>query len=347
MQRSRPDDFSPPYPAYTSHYPSDQREYVMAQVGVQSAAPRDGGGQGAPSGDGTALLDRIQRLARATGSGRPQHFERARHIDAEGYRNEVVILYWKRSEDMSCFWERGDVRAWLEEPLTGPVGWWRECLRAPIGSLDANYSIEKATWGSGRYVPQVEEQFHGYYGSMRDRTPDFLAGKADGQPGQLLALPKVDSLGMRLRVQAPDKVCFIRGAFGWDQALPEEQRAFMDDMFPVYRAGADFLRDNPLETNCISARALEHVPAGESSFVQAETIAWFLTLADLERWTHHHRTHAAIYGGVFKLMHRFDFRMRLNLGHEVAVVPGGHALLEYCNCHPKTGFLPFFPAVPV
>jgi hypothetical protein len=37
--------------------------------------------------------------------------------------------------------------------------------------------------------------------------------------------------------------------------------------------------------------------------------------------------------------------MRLNLGHEVIVVPEGQARLEYANCHPQTGFLPFFPAV--
>jgi hypothetical protein len=337
MQRSRPADFVPPYPAYTSRHPPDQSEYVMAQIGIQSRADADGG----------AMLNRIERMARAAGEGEPQHRERARHVDREGFRNEIVVLYWKRAQEMTRFWERADVRSWLEEPLSGAVGWWRECIQSPVGSLDANYSTVRATWGSGRHVPQTEEQFHGYYGSMRDRTPHFLDGSADAPAGQLAFVPAADSFGKRLRVSAPDKVCFIRGAFGWDQALPEEQRAFMDDMYPVYRAGAEFLRDHPLETNCISARPAEHVPTGESSFVQAETIAWFLTLKDLERWTHHHPTHAAIYGGVFKLMHRFNFQMRLNLGHEVAVVSRGQAILEYCNCHPHTGFLRFFPAMPV
>lgn len=337
MQRSRPDDFVPPYPAFTSKHPADQPEYVMAQIGVQSAQ----------AGAGEALFGRILDLARAPGNGRPRHVERCRHVDRAGYTNEVALAYWKRSEDMQAFWNRADVRAWIEEPPNGPAGWWRECIRAPTGALDANYSIPQATWGSGRHVRQVEEQYHGYYGSMRDRTPDFLAGTADAIEGQIALLGKTDSFGQRLRVQAPDKLCFIRGAFGWDEARPEEQRAFMEDMYPVYKAGADYLRDHPLETNCISARLMEHVPCGESSFVQSDTIAWFLSLKDLERWTHHHPTHAAIYGGVFKLMQRFDFRMRLNLGHEVAVVPQGHTILEYANCHPATGFLPFFSSVPV
>jgi hypothetical protein len=337
MQRSRPDDFAPPYPAFTSHFPSDQPDFVMAQIGVQSAA----------SGDGKALAGRIRDLMRAPGAGRPQHVERTRHLDRAGYTNDVALVYWKLADDMQAFWERTDVRAWFEEPCAGSVGWWRECISAPTGVLDGNYSIPGATWGSGRHVSQVEEQFHGYYGSMRDRTPHFLAGKADVAPGQIAFLPEIASFGKRLRVQAPDKLCFIRGAFGWDQARPDEQRAFMEEMYPVYKAGADYLRDHPLETNCISARLMEHVPTGESSFVQSDTIAWFLSLKDLERWTHHHKTHAAIYGGVFKLMQRFDFQMRLNLGHEVAVVPAAGAILEYVNCHPGTGFLPFFPSVPL
>jgi phenylacetaldoxime dehydratase/aldoxime dehydratase len=337
MRRSRPDDYAPPYPAHTSRYPPDQTECVYAQVGVQSL-------------DAALSATRFEdwlRLARADGAGQPRHVEIGWQLDAAGFRNDVAMLYWKQAADMERFWLRSDVAAWLDAPPAGPVGWWREALHAPVTSLDANYSLERATWGSGRDVPQTVEQFHGYYGSMRDRTTDFLAGAADGEAARIGFGPPAESHGCRLRVRAPDKVCFIRAAFGWDQALPEEQSAFMEQMFPVYRTGAEYLRDHPLETNCISARMIEEVHVGGSNFVQSETLAWFLTLKDLERWTHHHPTHAAIYAGVFKLMHQFDFRMRLNLGHEVLVVPEGQLLLEYANCHPGTGFLPFFPALPL
>jgi hypothetical protein len=335
MRRSRPDSYVPPYPAYTSQYPSDQPECVFAQIGVQSP-DRD---------SGAARFANLLRLARADDIGRPQHVELGWQIDSCGFRNDVAMLYWKDASQMEDYLRRADVDGWFGAPMKGEIGWWLESLRAPVSSLDANYSLEQATWGSGRHVPQALEQFHGYYESMRDRTPDFLAGRADGRQGRIAALPAVASRGRRLRVHAPDRVCFIRAAFGWDQALPSEQRAFMAEMYPVYRAGAEYLRDHPLETNCISARMIEEVHAGPSNFVQSETLAWFLTLSDLELGTHHHPTHAAIYGGVFKLMHKFDFNMRLNLGHEVIVVPEGQARLEYANCHPQTGFLPFFPAV--
>jgi hypothetical protein len=337
MQRSRPDDYVPPYPAYTSQYPADQPECVFAQVGVQALQPESG----------QPRFARLLDLARVAGDGQPQHTELGWQIDAARHRNDVALFYWKHARDMERFWARDDVQAWFDEPFMDGVGWWRESLHAPVSALDANYSVERATWGSGRYVPQTLEQFHGYYGSMRDRTVDFLAGRADAEPGGIRFVDGVQSRGRRLRVEPPDKVCFIRGAFGWDQALPDEQRAFMDEMFPVYRAGADYLRDHPLETNCISARMIEEVHTGGSNFVQSETLAWFLTLRDLERWTHRHPTHAAIYAGVFKLMQKFDFRMRLNLGHEVVVVPAGNARLEYANCHPASGFLPFFASVPL
>jgi hypothetical protein len=87
MQRSRPDDFVPPYPAYTSQYPPDQPEFVMAQIGVQSPE----------AGEGEALFGLIMELAHKPGAGRPQHIERCRHVDRQGYVNEVALAYWKRA----------------------------------------------------------------------------------------------------------------------------------------------------------------------------------------------------------------------------------------------------------
>lgn len=333
MQRSRPDTYEPPYPAYQSHFPADRPEYVMAMAGIQSR----------PDSGGHSLSEHVLALLRADREGTPEHVERGAQTDAAGYRNDVLIPYWKTARDMHAFWERPDVREWLEAPLTGPVGWWRECITAPVTALDGNYSLEKIGYGVGRHVRQELEQFHAYFGSMRDRVPDYLAGRADGEPGGLAPGPEAASVGKRLRIRnLPDKLCFIRGPFGWDQATPEEQQAFIEDMLPVFRAGADYLRDNPGESNCISMRFLEEIDMGLSNGVQVEVLGWFLTLKDLERWTHHHPTHLAIYRGVFEYMRRFDFHARLNLGHEVSVVPAGGALLEYCNCHPQTGFLPFF-----
>lgn len=335
MKRSRPDSFQAPYPAFQSHFPPDQPDFVMAMIGVQSA----------PGADGRALRQRLCGLFSADAAGKPQHLEHAEHTDAFGYRNEVILLYWRTRADQAAFWARADIAGWMAEPLTGPVGWWRESLVAPITALDGNYATGDARYGAGRHVEQKPEQFHSYYGSMRDRVPDYLAGKADGASGTLVASTLADSFGKRLRItDLPDQLCFIRGGFGWDKARPDEQQSFIEDMLPVFKRGADYLRDNPEESRCISMRFLDEVDTGLDNGVQVEINGWFLTLKDLEQWTHHHPTHQAIFQGVFVYMRKFNFEPLLNLGHEVAVVPAGGLVAEYANCHPRTGFLRFFPA---
>jgi hypothetical protein len=335
MQRSRPDSYQPPYPAFQSHFAADEPEVSMASIGVQSVSEGP---------DAAALLDGWLALLERTAEGAPRHVERARHVDRHGHVNELLLAYWRQPADQRAFWTRADVETMAARRLTGPVGWWRESLSAPTSAVDGNYALPDVNYGTARYAEQKLEQFHAYYGSMRDRTPDYLAGRADGAGGAL-AETMPESRGRRLRIKAlPDKLCWIRSGFGWDQARPDEQAAFIDQMLPVYRAGADYLAAHPLESNCVAMRLLDEVPHGPDNGVQVETIGWFLTLKDLERWTHSHPTHAAIYKGVFDYMRRFNFDVRLNLGHEVVVVPADGVEAEYSNCHPLTGFLPFFPS---
>ena len=334
MQRSRPESYQPPYPAFQSHFPPEESEVSLAIVGVQS---RD-------RSDGDDMVASWLALLESDAEAAPRHVERSRHVDPAGFHNELLLAYWQTPAAQDAFWARADVEAFAASPLSGAIGWWRESLSAPTTSVDGNYSLEKVFYGTGRHVEQKLEQYHAYYGSMRDRVPDYLEGVADGPHGQLVARD-VASRGRRLKISdLPHRLCYIRSGFGWDKARPAEQAGFIEDMMPVYRAGAHYLAENPLEANCISTRLLDEVPHGLLNGVQVETIGWFLTLKDLEHWTHKHPTHAAIYKGVFVYMNKFNFDVRLNLGHEVIVVPQGGVTVEYSNCHERSGFLPFFPS---
>lgn len=336
MKRLKPDDYEPPYPAFQAHPRAGYEQVALAMLGVQAAS----------GANGDALLHAFQHLLATDAPGRPLHVEWGSHIDTAGHRNDVLLPYWQSPALMSAFWARADVQARLAQPLEGGVGWWRETLAAPTSSLDANYSISDVRYGISRYSEMRLERFHAYFGSMRDRVPDFHAGLADGASGQLVRREPVASRGRRLRiVELPDKLCFIRAAFAWEAAEPEEQRVFRDEMYPVYKEGSDYLSEHPLEANCISMRMIDEQREEHDNGVQSESLGWFLTLADLERWTHHHPRHQAIMRNIMGYMQRFDFKPRLNLGHEVLVVPQGQAEFEYCNCHPDTGFLPFFPTV--
>jgi hypothetical protein len=201
--------------------------------------------------------------------------------------------------------------------------------------------LSRHEWGIGRHLTQSWERYHSYYGSMRDRMAKGRTAEIEGTDAPL-SRRKTDSFGHRLTIRPAHNLCFIRSIIGWENAKPHEQEAFITEVLPNYRAGVAYLRDQSEHASCISARAVETVPMAHANGLQAETLAWFTSLAALEAWTHRHPTHAAIHGSVFKFAQTYGFDIQLNLGHEVVVVPEGGFDAVYNNCHPDTGFLPFF-----
>jgi aldoxime dehydratase len=335
-QRSKPDDFEPPYPAYQAHPPEAMPEVVIALFAVQARG----------EAESAAIVEQIAALLDAPLAGRPLHFDISSYADAAGAENLIHKAYWASVSDQTAFWNRGDVRAFLSAPMTGDCGWWVESFHAPTTSLDGNYAVSDVKYGIGRHSTLKEERFHAYMGSMRDRVPDYLSGVADGPEGRLARIAdKTETLGQTLRVtDLPPGLCYIRSGFAWKNADPSEQAAFLKDMMPVFEDGADYLRDNPVEANCISMRKTEEHTAHFDNEVQSNSIGWFLTLRDLEYWVRAHPRHLAIMDTIMGYMARFNFQPKLNLGHEVVVVPEGQLLAIYANCHAETGFLPYFPA---
>ena len=138
--------------------------------------------------------------------------------------------------------------------------------------------LPRHEWGIGRHLTQAWERYHSYYGSMRDRMPN---GRTAGIEGADIPLSrrKTDSFGHRLAIRPTHNLCFIRSIVGWDKAKPHEQEAFISEVLPNYLAGVAYLRGQSEHAYCISARAAETVPSAHISGVQAETLAWFTSLA--------------------------------------------------------------------
>lgn len=327
--RSKPETFQPPYPAHTSIFPDGWDEYVMAQFGVQAA----------PGGDPLPLMDKLETALSHPPA--PLHYERCRDTDPAGYRNEIYLAYWRSGAEFAAWLASPAVGEFLATPLSGPVGLWQESMVAPVGNVDPNGMLPRHEWGIGRHLTQVWERYHSYYGSMRDR---MLNGRTTAIEGNNTPLSrrKTDSFGHRLAIRPAHNLCFIRSIVGWDNARPHEQEAFINQVLPNYLAGVAYLRDQPEDASCISARAADTVPLPHANGLRSETLAWFTSLEALEAWTHRHPTHAAIHGSVFKFAQTYGFDIQLNLGHEVVVVPRDGFRAVYNNCHPDTGFLPFF-----
>ncbi|MEM6833184.1 MAG: phenylacetaldoxime dehydratase family protein [Pseudomonadota bacterium] len=333
MQRSKPNTYTPPYPAFQQLQPSTQPDFVMAMLGVQTKTAE------------RTLFSNLLDCLEQTGAGQPLHIEYGQQDDAQGFQNDILMPYWRTREDMEDFFGRNDVIRLLKTPLTGTVGLWAEQLAAPTTALDANNARPDVDYGIARYSEPKEEQYHAYMGSMRDRVPDFLAGTSDAEPLGLTRQAKRQTHGAVLEItDLPHNLCFIRGAFAWQEAGQEEQEAYLEKMWPVYRDGAEYLRDNPIESGCISMRMIEEKPLHQNTGIQSGILGWFLTLTELERWTRSHPRHLAIMKTIMAYMKEFAFKPKLHLGHEVVVVPQGQAKMVYNNCHEDTGFLPFFPS---
>jgi hypothetical protein len=332
QQRSRPATFQPPYDAHTTIFPADWPEYVLGMFGVQCLPEVDA------SSERRALEDALRA------DSPPLHFERVREIDAAGFLNDVYLAYWRTGADLRAWQAGSGVAAYLARPRTGPVGLWRECIVAPVLNLDPNGIVKRRQWGVGRHLAHEWERYHGYYGSMRDRMPAGHLETIEGSSEPLSRQPEPVTRGRRLTVDVPHNVCFVRGTFGWKDAPAAEQEVFTQEMLPVYERGARYIRDHSVEVSCISARVAEEVALDHPNGIQAETLAWFTSIKTLEKWTHSHPTHNDIFRKMIDIGRRFDFKLHLDLGHEVVVVPRGGCEVEYNNCHPETSFLRFFPA---
>ncbi|MCG8441643.1 MAG: phenylacetaldoxime dehydratase family protein, partial [Caulobacterales bacterium] len=257
--RSKPETYEPPYDAHTSIFPPDWTEYAACLIGVQAA----------PGADAGPLRSELEGAL--TREPAPLHFERVEETDAQGYVNSVYIAYWRGSQQADAWRGRPDVKSLFETPRSGPLGLWRETILAPIANVDPSGFRSRHEWGVGRYVTQEWERYHGYYGSMRDRMPAGHDPVIDREDAPLTHASAPDSFGRRLVVQGHDNLCYIRGVFGWRQARQEQQDVFLAEMMPVYETGVRFLRDNPIETGCISARIAREVTTDRDTGIDAET----------------------------------------------------------------------------
>ena len=155
-------------------------------------------------------------------------------------------------------------------------------------------------------------------------------------------MPGVKSKGKRIRITPPENICLIRSAQDWTQCRDSELDLYWKEVHPVLIEGMDFIRDNPLETGCISCRFMDELNGSGDQQSKTFGMAYFLTMAHLEAWVRSHPTHLAIFESFHRMVQQLDFRLDLKLWHEVIVLPQGPHVFEYLNCHERTGLLPYF-----
>ncbi len=334
-QKNMPKDWTPPYPSWSADFAASMEELVIAYIGAQASAD--------------SLLKFHKRLQGFLSIAPvPANVERAAYTDSAGYRNEVYICYWPDRKTYQRWLESSGFDEWWRDDarLDEASGYWRELICARRERLETLFSSKDAA-GMARLAPGFggEIKEHGYWGGMRDRIEDSEQDDFISPYGPALRpLAEVASRGRRMSVTPPANLCLIRSAQNWTACHAEELAIYENDVHPVLIEGMNYIRDNPIETGCVSCRFMDELTlAGEP---QAKTfgLAFFLTIGHLEAWARSHPSHLAIFQGFHKMVKRLNFQLDLKLWHEVIVLPAGGHLFEYINCHPQTGLLPYFAA---
>lgn len=324
-----------PPPAWSATFSRSASPLVIATYGAQAR-------------DAAALDPFLRWLDEAAGqqSG-PEVSERARFTDAAGYVNEVRVAYWRDPRRYADWASSEIVSAWWEhrDRTSGPVGLWREVAAVPSERFETILSSPAITIGSGRLADDVEGPIkaHGYWGSMRDRLPISRTDALLSPYGDELASHRAShGSGRRIVVTPPMNLALIRSGQDSSRSSPDELDEYQGRIRPVLEKGMNFLRDSPQETGCCSCRFMEEVEGSGEISARSFGFAWFLTLGHLERWSKSHPTHLAIYNGFSAFAKRRGPSLKLDLWHEVAVLPDGASMFEYVNCHDRTGLLGFF-----
>lgn len=315
-------------PAWASPMPA---HIVLEQMAVQY-----------PDGDVRARLLREPLERAVTLPHGPRQVDRATHVDRDGSRNDILLCYWDDVDEHARWASQPEVAdLWDGQPDREPgLSRWHEVL----GLQDERLETLDSAGGEGRGVSSLGElqltEVHEYWGAMRDRIAashtDPLNGDAVGTPR---AAGRRQAQGRRIAVTAPENLCFIRTGQDWRATRDQERATYEQTVAPVLEQGADFLRDHPDETGCLSARYVREVDEQWRPLDRSCVLAYFRSLGHLERWTWSHPTHMAIFDAFMGLVSQQGDKVQLVLWHEVAVLTSDRLALEYVGCHPRTGVL--------
>ncbi|MEN1833806.1 phenylacetaldoxime dehydratase family protein [Pseudomonas lijiangensis] len=325
---STPENYQPPYPAWSSRFSPLTGQVVMAYFGVQSRHQ-------------ASLSDLAPVTDRFTQADGPLFWDGAQCLDAHGFQNCMAVAYWA---DVKAFdrWQRssGFVNWWQDKSREhGPLGWFMEVVCPTADRFETVFSSVDRAEGVGHLATHISEPIleHGYWGSARDRLPaaqvDALAPSVQG------AIADVDSGCVRRRVPGRDNLCLIRSGQDWSDTRDQERGLYLEDVRPVLEAGMTFLRDEGMQIGCLSCRFMQVLDSEGLPIEKTFGLAWFDELSNLERWAKTHPTHVAIFGGFMNYVQTLNFQIQLRLYHEVSVIPASAQFFEYVNCHPNSGLL--------
>lgn len=323
--------------AWTTTFPSNMTHIVFAQIGLQVKERKQSAEYFQMIQDSFQLRDG------------PIHVDLSFFIDSESYTNHLFMAYWDSPQKYRAWLAHPQVQRWWSGRLidrNSETGFFKEVATIPLTHFETIHSRYNRDSGVTHFTSLEETKVHAYWGSMRDRLPASANDQLESDyDNERLSKKEKNTFGKRVKVAAPGNVCLIRTAQDWTHCNEEERKTYFDLVKPTLHKAHEFLSTHPEETGCISAKMIQEVDAGGEFLDKTCVVGFFLSLKHLEKWTHDHATHKAVFGTYLEMMQRHNFSLDLSLWHEVSVLQPEDLELEYVNCHPNTGFIPFFEMV--
>jgi aldoxime dehydratase len=320
-----PDTYEPPYPGFAARFDPSLTTVVMAYYGVQYR------GDTVPDVVAAALAE----LGEATAvDGGPVHWDRARYVDEAGYTTVVNALYWLDPAEFKVW--RASAPEWTSPArFTPEAGFFTEVVTPKVERFETLFSSDRI-YGIAVASEQLSDMVveHAYWGSARDRIP---ASQTDGlEPhGQVSA----SSNGRLTTVTPGSNLCLIRSGKDWSETEGDERRMYLGEVYPKWREGMEFLRDDGREIECYANRHMRVLDDQFQDTDEAYAMSWWRSLADLEAWAKSHPTHKAIFGAAMNYLSTMGPAAKLRLYHEITIVDAEQSEFEYLGCHPETGML--------
>lgn len=321
--------------SYIAAFPDDVHRFVFGQFSLQ--------GKNLELKD--VDLKSVQELFKEKYG--PTHIDIAWHTQSDDYTNIIFMVYWLHVEDYSKWKNSIKVKNWIEEDGfkqcgSQVSGFWYEILKIPVEYFESSYSGKSGQEGVSNFLDMQLCETHEYWGAMRDRIP---ASAYD----QLL--PKEENIqknthgdetsSKKLSVTVPDYICFIRTVQSLANVSEEEKKMYLDVMEPVLDTGIKFL-SNELES-CIDIKKVTEISQNKDDLQTTSVLAYFDSLAVLEKWASSHPTHLSIYNTYFDILKMQGGKSDISLWHEVSVLKSEDVETYYCYCQPDTGLLAAFP----
>lgn len=312
-----PDGWVPPVDAWQAGFPASADAIMCSYVGAQSLDP-------------AVAAQAIEALTPSCRHA--QTIERARFVDAHGFTNDYLILYWTTREARDRFWAQEGAGGWWHRALAGEseASVWREEFAALPARFETLFS-SRCPRGAGTLGETLGEptRRHGYWGGMRDR---IAAAANDPLEPFNSAIRRVEAGGRHVSVRPQGNLCIIRSGQDWSACSADERALYEEAVLPRLQRGMRFLRDEGVTAGCLSCRFSQELTLDGSPLERSFTSLIFVSLAHLERWAHTHPTHIAIFEAFMAMAAERKDRLALALWHEVFVIDAEQSLFEYIDC---------------